>query len=212
MQRADRDCDAIAVAGRLTMAILDSLTIWLLFLLGRRIFSAGAGLLAAMFYAFSAQAIQLSHFFAMDPASTTFTVLAVYGAVRMMQEPNARSAILTGIGAGLAISSKFSALRRCSPLVIAKALVVILEQQRAYRDVRATNGALQFRAIIGAGLALIVAGLSFFVTSPYSVLDWQSFIQATLIEQGRMVRGIADMPFTASIAIRRRICTSSFNR
>ncbi len=41
-----------------------------------------------MFYAFSAQAIQLSHFFAMDPASTTFTVLAVYGAVRMMQEPN----------------------------------------------------------------------------------------------------------------------------
>ncbi len=96
--------------------------------------------------------------------------------------------------------------------VIAKALVVILEQQRAYRDVRATNGALQFRAIIGAGLALIVAGLSFFVTSPYSVLDWQSFIQATLIEQGRMVRGIADMPFTASIAIRRRICTSSFNR
>ena len=196
MQRADRDCDAIAVAGRLTMAILDSLTIWLLFLLGRRIFSAGAGLLAAMFYAFSAQAIQLSHFFAMDPASTTFTVLAVYGAVRMMQEPNARSAILTGIGAGLAISSKFSALPVLAAPVTASALVVILEQQRAYRDVRATNGALQFRAIIGAGLALIVAGLSFFVTSPYSVLDWQSFIQATLIEQGRMVRGIADMPFT----------------
>ncbi len=196
MQRADRDCDAIAVAGRLTMAVLDSLTIWLLFLLGRRIFSAGAGLLAATFYAFSAQAIQLSHFFAMDPASTTFTVLAVYGAVRMLQESSARSAILAGIGAGLAISSKFSALPALAAPVTAGALVVILEQQRAFRDGRAANGALQFRAIAGACLALIVAGLSFFVTSPYSVLDWQSFIQATLIEQGRMVRGIADMPFT----------------
>jgi len=196
MDRANRDCDAIAVAGRLTMAILDTLTIWLLFLLGRRIFSAGAGVLAATFYAFSAQAIQLSHFFAMDPASTTFTVLAVYGSVRMLQESNTRSAILAGVGAGLAISSKFSALPVLAAPVSASALVVILEQQRAYRKGRPADGALQFRAIAGACLALIVAGLSFFLTSPYSLLDWQNFIQATLIEQGRMVRGIADMPFT----------------
>ena len=38
--------------------------------------------------------------------------------------------------------------------------------------------------------------LSSSVTSPYAVLDWQSFSQATLVEQGRMVRGVADFPFT----------------
>ena len=45
-------------------------------------------------------------------------------------------------------------------------------------------------------MALFLAGITFFVTSPYAVLDWRTFIQATLVEQGQMVRGIADMPFT----------------
>ncbi len=196
MERANRDCDAIAVAGRLTMALLDTLTIGLLFLLGRRLFGPGAGLLATAFYAFSAQAIQLSHFFAMDPASTTFTVLAVYGAVRMQQEATLRSALLAGVGAGLAISSKFSALPVLAAPVTAGLLAMILEQQRAYRESRPADGALQYRAGVGIVLALMAAAISFAVTSPYSVLDWQSFAQATLVEQGRMVRGIADMPFT----------------
>ena len=83
MQRANSSCDAIAVAGRLTIATLDTLTILLLYLLGGLFVGRRTGLLAAAFYAFTAQAIQLSHFFAMDPASTTFTVLAVYAGVRM---------------------------------------------------------------------------------------------------------------------------------
>ncbi|MCB0081910.1 MAG: glycosyltransferase family 39 protein, partial [Caldilineaceae bacterium] len=110
MQRADSACDALAVAGRLTIALHDIMTIVLLFLLGLSIYGQGAGLLAAAFYAFTAQAIQLSHFFAMDPASTTYTVLAVLGGVMMVQERSLRAAVITGIAAGLAIASKFSAL------------------------------------------------------------------------------------------------------
>jgi hypothetical protein len=36
MARADQPCGGIAVAGRLLIAVLDTLTIWLIFLLGRR--------------------------------------------------------------------------------------------------------------------------------------------------------------------------------
>ncbi|MCB0116314.1 MAG: hypothetical protein KDD84_19575, partial [Caldilineaceae bacterium] len=33
-------------------------------------------------------------------------------------------------------------------------------------------------------------------TSPYAILDWENFIRFTLVEQGAMVRGVADFPFT----------------
>ncbi|MXZ23093.1 MAG: glycosyltransferase family 39 protein, partial [Caldilineaceae bacterium SB0665_bin_25] len=110
MERANTACEGLAVAGRLMMALLDTLTVFLLFLLGRRLYGSYGGILAATLYAFTAQAVQLSHFFAMDPASTTFVVLAVYGGVLMVQERSWRGALLAGIGAGLAVSSKFSAL------------------------------------------------------------------------------------------------------
>lgn len=196
MARAHQDCDAIAVAGRLTIALLDTLTIVLVFLLGRALFGSLAGLLAAAFYTFSAQAIQLSHFFAMDPASTTFIVLTVYGGVKMLRENTLSSALLTGVAAGLAVSSKFSSLPILAVPVAAGILAMVCEGQRARRDARPADGRLQFRATLGILVALIVAGIAFAVTSPYAVLDWRSFVQATLVEQGRMVRGIADMPFT----------------
>ena len=84
MERADSPCEGVAFAGRMMMALLDTLTIFLLFLLGRRLYGAAAGLLAATLYAFTAQAVQLSHFFAMDPSSTTFVVLSVFGGVLMV--------------------------------------------------------------------------------------------------------------------------------
>ncbi|MBX2999729.1 MAG: glycosyltransferase family 39 protein [Caldilineaceae bacterium] len=189
MARANEGCGGVAVAGRLMMALLDTLTIFLLFLLGRRIYGPWAGLLAATFYAFAAQAIQLSHFFAMDPASTTFTVLAVLGGVLMTQDRSWRAAILTGIGAGLAISSKFSALPILAVPVVAAGIVLWQERESG-------EGRAVLRVIWGALLALLVAGASFAVTSPYAILDWENFIQFTLVQQGAMVRGVADFPFT----------------
>ena len=196
MARAHQDCDAIAVAGRITMALLDTLTILLLFLLARLLFGSVAGLLAATFYAFSAQAIQLSHFFAMDPASTTFIVTAVYGGVKMRRSGGMGSTLLTGAAAGLAIASKFSSLPVLAVPVAGGLLAIIVEKQRSANLGATSDGRLQFRAVAGIIVALVVAGITFLAASPYAVLDWRSFIQATLIEQGRMVRGIADMPFT----------------
>ncbi|MBX3015299.1 MAG: glycosyltransferase family 39 protein, partial [Caldilineaceae bacterium] len=185
-----------AVAGRLVMALLDTITIGLLYLLGRRIWGMGAGLLAASFYAFAAQAIQLSHFFAMDPASTTFTVLAVFGAVRMIQERSWSATVLTGIAAGLAISSKFSALPILAVPITAAILIIWREQTASRLAERPVDTRVQLQALLAIPAALLLAVLAFAFTSPYAILDWESFVRATLVEQGRMVRGIADFPFT----------------
>ena len=196
MQRADSACDAIAVAGRFTIALLDTLTIFLLYLLGSRVMGRAGGLLAASLYAFSAQAIQLSHFFAMDPASTTFTVLAVLGGVSLMERRKLWMALVTGAACGLAIASKFSAL----PVLVVPLVAALLMVWRALQESRSADGPLDGRTPFAAVVALVVAWgaacAAFFVTSPYAVLDWESFSRAVLIEQGMMVRGIADFPFT----------------
>lgn len=192
MARANQPCGGIAIAGRLVIALLDTWTIGLIFLLGRRAIGAGVGLLAAAFYAFTAQAVQLSHFFAMDPASTTFTVLAVLGGVAMVQERSIRAGVLTGVGAGLAIASKFSALPVLAVPITAGILWLWTAEREDGRDVARS----QARALAAMGVALVVTAISFFVASPYAVLDWSRFVKATLVDQGQMVRGVADMPFT----------------
>ncbi len=197
MQRANSACDAIAVAGRFVIALFDTLTILLLYLLGSRMFGRGGGLLAAAFYALAVQAIQLSHFFAMDPASTTFTVLAVLGGVRMIGRRSILpAALLTGVAAGLAIASKFSALPVLAVPAVAALAVVWREVQASQQTPRPRDGRVPFWAIIGVGVAWLAAFVTFFVTSPYAVLDWSNFARATLVEQGMMVRGVADFPFT----------------
>jgi len=196
MSQADGACGPVAVAGRLVIALLDTVTIGLLFLLGRRIYSPSAGLIVAALYAVTAQAIQLSHFFAMDPASTTFTVLAVLGGVMMVQERSWRAALLASVAAGLAISSKFSALPILAVPITAAILIVWQEQLASRAEERLPDTRAQLYALLTIPVVLIVAVLAFVITSPYAVLDWSNFIQATLVEQGRMVRGLADMPFT----------------
>ena len=195
MGLANSGCE-VTVAGRLLMALLDTLTIFLLFLLGRRLYGPWTGLLTAALYAFTAQAIQLSHFFAMDPASTTFTVLAVFGGVLIVQDRSWRGAIIAGIGAGLAISSKFSALPILAGPVTAALIVGWQASKTASTQTEDERRGGIGKVLVGAVLALILAAVTFAVTSPYAILDWQNFIQATLVEQGAMVRGIADMPFT----------------
>ena len=196
MQRADSACDAIAVAGRFTIALLDTLTIFLLYLLGSRIMGRAGGLLAASFYAFSAQAIQLSHFFAMDPASTTFTVLAVLGGVSFIERRKLWMALLTGAACGLAIASKFSALPVLAVPLVAAILMVWRAMQEGRSAGRPLDGRVPFVAVAALAVAWGAAFAAFFVTSPYAVLDWENFSRAVLVEQGMMVRGVADFPFT----------------
>lgn len=196
MQRGKDSCDAIAVAGRLSIALLDTLTIFFLFLLGKDFFGRAAGLLAAAFYAFAVQAIQLSHFFAMDPASTTFTVLAVWGGTRMLQRRDLSVAFGTGAACGLAIASKFSALPVLGVPAVAALLVIGRAAQQSRQDGHTLDGRIAFAASVQLMVAWAAALALFFVASPYAVLDWDTFSRAVLVEQGMMVRGVADLPFT----------------
>ena len=70
-------------------------------------------------------------------------------------------------------------------------------QSRSDHASRATPHASAIApALIMAALALVVAVFTFALTSPFAILDWENFSRAVLTEQGAMVRGAADFPFT----------------
>jgi len=103
---------------------------------------------------------------------------------------------MAGIGAGLAIASKFSAVPILAAPVVACIMALWQDSQRRRHSDETVAAGPQLITLLAIPLVLIIAGATFFVTSPYAILDWDNFSQATLVEQGRMVRGVADMPFT----------------
>ncbi|NOZ48871.1 MAG: phospholipid carrier-dependent glycosyltransferase, partial [Chloroflexi bacterium] len=187
MMRIADGSPGYAWVGRVLMALADTLTLLYLYLLGKRMWNKKVGLLAAALGAFTVTQIQLAHFFAVDPISTAFTVAAVYHAIRMVDTGGWKQTVLTGVMAALAIASKFSA----APILAAPAvagLIISWQQQRGER--KGTPGIL-----LGA-TAIVIAFVVFALTSPFVFLDFESFNQAVIKEQGAMVRGEADFPFT----------------
>src|SRR3989344_470634 len=58
--------DQINLIGRLLSALFDTGTVFLIFVLGRKLFSKTVGFLGAFFYAISVLPIQAAHFYAVD--------------------------------------------------------------------------------------------------------------------------------------------------
>lgn len=178
-----------ALIGRFLMALADTASVYLLFLLGRRLYGAWAGLLAAALSAFTVLQIQLAHFFAVDPISATFVFLALYASILLAERRNASAALMTGLAIGLAVACKFSAL----PIVAAPAVALMIH--RAETDQGESSSARQPKWSLLI-LVACVALVTFALTSPFVFLDFQNFWQAVVQEQGDMVTGVADFPFT----------------
>jgi hypothetical protein len=71
----------MTIVGRILSALVDLLSVVLVYAIGSRAFNKAVGLLAAAFAAFTVLNIQQSHFFTMDTFFAFFTLLVVYFAV-----------------------------------------------------------------------------------------------------------------------------------
>ena len=182
-----------ALIGRALVAISDLFSVYLLFLIGRRLYGLWGGLLAAAFSAVTVLQIQLAHFFAVDPITTTFTLLTIYGSMLLYEKRSIGAALLTGLGIGLAVAAKFSAL----PIVAVPVMAGYFATFHAYKAKSSKTVVASPTNIIGLiVLALAFSFLIFVVTSPFVLLDFENFKRAVIDEQGNMVSGLADFPFT----------------
>ncbi len=198
-----------AVARALT-GLFDLATIFVLFLLGRKLFSPVVGLLAAVFLAINVMHIQNAHFFIVDPYLAFFTVTAVYCMVRSTaggnvagDRGNMLNLLAASVFVGLAVGAKFSAVLLVFPLFVA----IVLGGRE--------------RWVWRLATAVLVAVLTFVITNPFAVLDfgceaispalhlglinipaldWKSCYLENIFTQGAMVRGDADLGFTRQYA------------
>ncbi len=181
-------------AGRFVIALLDTLTIWLLFLTARRLYGVHTALLASFLWAVAVMPFKDSHFFTVDIAITTFVTLTLLGFLVLLDHPGSFRGIgLTGLGIGLSVASKFSAL----PLVCLFAGLYFLAWRRhTATAVHAAPGRIvwalgwQFLVVVSIAIG------TFIITSPFVLLDWEAFRFSVLEQQGGMVTGEYDWPFT----------------
>ncbi len=179
--------------GRLVIALLDTLTIALIYTIARKIYGWRTGLLAAFLYAVAMLPVKDSHFFTFDPAATTFVTLTALGSLLLLQADRRWYAtVLAGVGMGLAVASKFSAL----PIAVLPALALFLQFRAAVEGQRqsllSSCASLTGRALAIYGLGFI----AFAVASPFTLLDAEWFWNNAVVPQGNMVRGVYDWAFT----------------
>ncbi|MCS7061294.1 MAG: DUF2298 domain-containing protein, partial [Anaerolineae bacterium] len=114
--------------GRALSAVADLLTLFVVFLMGRRLFGWRAGALAAALGALNVLQIQHAHFYTVDSMAMLFTTLTVYFCTRIATARSTWSilvdGLLAGVMAGCALASKIS-VWPLIPLIVLSSLVAL---------------------------------------------------------------------------------------
>ncbi|HRA46761.1 MAG TPA: DUF2298 domain-containing protein [Thermomicrobiales bacterium] len=181
--------DEIKIVGRKMSAMVDTVTILLIFLLATRLFGQGVGLLSAATYAATPLAIQLSHFFTTDIWLAFFVTLTLWCALLALERERHGWFMLAGFTFGLALATKGS--------VILLAGVVALSA--LYLGWRRLDPQDPIDAILGTLSRWIVAGvgalIGFALFEPYALVRSSVYINQ-LQEQQMMSTGEIDFPYT----------------
>ena len=185
-------------AGRALSALSDTATVFLVFLIGRAVFSSRVGLLAALLSAIAVQQIQLSHFFAVETFMTTFIVATIFYSLRVAQEGRRRDSVLAGVMFGFAMATKFSVLPLGLALVLSHLIYSISTKGDRFdsdgigSDAAAGRQWDSFKNIVITAVAVLV---TLVITQPYMFLDFATYVDS-ISTQGEMVRREVDFPFT----------------
>ncbi len=178
--------------GRPLSALADVGSALLVFILGRRMYGPGVGLLAALLTSLAVMNVQNSHFYRPETFSVLFTLAAFWAMFRVMETRRLRDSALLGLMAGLALGPKVSVL----PLVAPLALVYGSRLWDAAQGRLSAIPAGVWRRTMGhASLAGVIALSTFVVTAPYSLLDYRAFAEG-IGSQVAMASTAGSLPFT----------------
>jgi 4-amino-4-deoxy-L-arabinose transferase-like glycosyltransferase len=151
--------------GRLLTVALGGLTVAGVYVLGRRVWGIGAGLIGALFLAISQFHFQHSQYVTTDVASGLFVLLSFIFAVVIAQQGDWRAYLLAGLLAGMAASTKYNAGLIVLPIVVAHGLC--WGRQSLVRSAR----------LAGAAAASL---LGFVLGTPYALLSWREFAKGLI--------------------------------
>lgn len=177
--------DELRIMGRYFSAFIDTLTLLLIFLIGRRLYGFSVALYATALSSLAVLQIQQSHFMTVDNFATFFATLSMYSAVRISEHTPViciqdkdnsvypsyqidkraiKWYLLFGVSFGMAITSKISLLP-LGGMILFAAFISITDLKLHYqRDIQSIFST----GIIFILIAILAALITFRVTQPMS--------------------------------------------
>lgn len=185
------DYEYVHLVGRMVNAIADTITVFFIFLIGTRVFSAKHGLLAAFLYALSALPIQQSHYWTVDILSNLFFVIGLYAALEVAKTGRRWGYWWFGVALGCAVASRINILPMAALLPIAVAVRYQTREQL-----------INWRRWLPTELILVLASLClgalvFRIAQPYafvgpSITHWA--LQPRWLEEIQHVSDLSRLP------------------
>ncbi|MFN2254514.1 MAG: DUF2298 domain-containing protein [Candidatus Promineifilaceae bacterium] len=185
--------DGVHLLGRFLSGLLDLLSIFFTFLIGRRLYDWRVGILGSLLLALAVMPIQQSHFFTMDNWAAGITTMTLYAAVRAStigdesKEWRAVWYVLFGLGLGLATASRIN-VAPLAAMVAAGAFLWLLRHNDiavpGLASLRKLPAADINRAILGIALAAIVSIIVFRLAQPYAFSDAALAKEQALADSG----------------------------
>lgn len=171
------------LAARLVNVVLALLTVVVVYRMASLVLGYRLGLTAALALAAMPLHVLNSVYATVDVPLTFFVALTLLFAVQIALRPTVRSYVLAGIFAGLAASTKYSG----ALVVIAPLLAHFLADRTPAREGRPGP---QVPVVSAWPLVmLILVGVAFAATSPYTLLDWPNARQDIVYEMQHMRAG-----------------------
>jgi 4-amino-4-deoxy-L-arabinose transferase-like glycosyltransferase len=177
------DSTQIWVAARVTSAVLGTLAVWLLYLVGARLFDRRTGLIACAVMAVAFLPVFYGKLALNDSPTLAPVCLSLWGAAGIARFGRKRDFAIAGLGLGLAAATKYTGGVVVAPL-IAAALSSGAEPGR--------------RRFVALWLALagLIALAAFIAANPYSVVDFHQFINQLAQQSNESAEGNGKLGLT----------------
>ena len=183
---------SMSYIGRSIMALADVGTVFMVYLLGRRIFSRRVGLLAAALVALAVVHIQISHFYRPEPILAFLLLLSFWLMLQVMEKRRLKDSVLLGLVVGLAFAVKVSILPLLLPLALAFGYRLFTTSEGRWRmPLQEETSRVVGHVLLGA----VVAAVTFTVLMPYALLDFPDFVGWITRESG-IARTAGTVPYT----------------
>ncbi|MDQ3929668.1 MAG: glycosyltransferase family 39 protein, partial [Chloroflexota bacterium] len=180
--------DGIEQTGRIMSALMDALTVLVVFAVGTRLWGSWVGLFCATLYTFAVLPIQTAHFLGQEVALTLFATCGLLASVVLAQTGKRRYALLAGLGIGLAMACKLSA----APLLVLPVGGALAWHLNRNPDQLGTcKRAVWGRVALLLGLALVGAFVGLLAADPYAILNHQRYLDQVQFET-QVQSGVVD--------------------
>src|SRR5215216_582979 len=188
--------DNITMVGRTMSGLFDIGAIFILFLIGKKLYGKKVGLLAATLLSFSVLNIQLSHFYTVDTFANLFILATIYFLLRAHESGRWLDYALTGLMFGLGLASKLSVFTLAVPILVIAAFDLYRRIQEG--DIRSAIEHTLLRTLT----IFIIAIVTFRILQPIAFAgpgywNWTLNPKWTedIIEQQKITKGDTDLPW-----------------